>query len=124
RKRAQVTEPFDPKKLLQKSGEMPFRRDVPRHKERDEDQRVGPVKKFFESQARFPMHNGKQNENCERIEEPKQTFGQTRKRAANPKSKEPKRAAASPMITAHSAKNCAGDECAEDRLGHDHPSEN
>src|SRR5262245_45122130 len=119
-----MTEPFDPEELLQKSREMSFGCDVPRHKQRDEDQEVGPVKKFFEPQTGFPMKSRKQNENCEWINQAQRTFRETRERAANPKSKKPKRAAAPALITAHSAKDRAGDKCAEDRLGHDHAPEN
>src|SRR4029453_12101585 len=118
-----MTEPFDPHKLLQKSREMSFGRDVPGREKGDEDQGIGPVKKLFESQTRFPMENRKQNENCERINQPEQTFRQASERAANPKPEKPKRATSPALITAHAAKDRTGDECAEDRLGHDHAPE-
>ena len=63
-----MSEPFDLEKLLQKSGKVPFGRDVPRHKQDHEDRDIPPMKKAAETQARFAVKKSKKNKNCERVD--------------------------------------------------------
>src|SRR2546430_4550429 len=67
-KRAQMSKPFDSEKLLQKSGEMPFGRDVPRHKQDDKDRNISPMKELAETQTRFAIKKSEQNKNRQRVD--------------------------------------------------------
>src|SRR5205085_7964420 len=102
---------------------MQFSRDIPRHKDQNEDRHIPPVEEPAESQPRFAIKNSEQNEKGERINQAEQTFGEARQGATNPKAEKPEIAPPPSLITIHAAKNCAGDESAENRLRHDDAAE-
>jgi len=106
----QVTQPFNAHQLAQKSGEMPFRPNVPRGHHQQEDRQVGPMKEQAEAETRLSIQQCEQQKNHCRTNQTVQTLSQASERRAEPKTEKPGAAKTSALIPAHAAENRAGNE--------------
>src|ERR1700730_12060978 len=100
---------------------MPFRPELPRQNHQQKERDITPVQQNAETHARFAKEDGEQrNDRC-RVDETMNTLGQTSERTTNPETEKPMPATMSILVPAQRAKDRAGDNRAEDRLGHDDP---
>ena len=81
------------------------------------------MKEWAEAEARLSIQQREQQKNRCRANQTVQTLSQASERRAEPKTEEPEAAKTPALITAHTAENRSGDERAENRLGHNDPSE-
>src|ERR1700687_5658997 len=118
-----MPEPFDPEKFLQKSWEMQFGLNVPRHEQHHEDRQISPMKEPAEADPRLAIEQCEQEKDRQRVNQSEQAFRQASQCATNPETEEPKITSASPLIATYAAKNRAGDERGEHWFGHDNAPE-
>src|SRR6266567_310457 len=81
------------------------------------------MQKQTEAQTRLSIQQRQQQQHRPRIKQTMKSFGQASERRADPKTEKPEAARTAPLVTAYAAEDRAGNESAENRLGHDEPSE-
>ena len=81
------------------------------------------MKEQAEAETRLSIQQCEQQKNRCRTNQTVQTLSQASECRAEPKTEEPEAAKTPALIPAHAAENRAGNERAENGLGHDDPSE-
>src|SRR4029077_1980038 len=119
REPAQMPPPFGADHILEITGEMPFRPQMPGSNNQKKHGHVLPPQKPTIPEPCFAIEHRQQYKNRRRIKEAEQTLGQTRESGANPKPGEQVTPMAPALITAQCAEDRASDERADERFGHD-----
>ena len=120
----EMHEPFAGGELPEKPRVPPLQPEMPWSGDEKENQNPIPAQQFTKSKARFTIENGEQTQDCGRVEKPVQAFRHAGERDKNPKANEPSSASPPPFVAADRTIKGAGNQGAEDRLGHDHATEN